>query len=265
MRCPWNDIDEGKVVENDEPDCRTRVPVCAKYTGPNQTGRKHLARMPVRAVKSREENLMLYKHNALRSASSWLDRVKSFDHRKVSFVESGQMASTFEGGCGYDQVVSSDHFARRLQIRPQARVSIRGLIGIRNNGQRCHNGLKIFSALGLVRLGPTFYSMPQLRHSDGRNCKPIVRPRRCPGCEVEDAPFPADDDVGIENYLHLSPGSLVVLRAFWRSRRQALASSGDNSVSANTAARSRPEQTFSLSGTKRANGAPFLRRTKVTF
>jgi len=30
-------------------------------------------------------------------------------------------------------------------------------------------------------------------------------------------------------------------------------------------ARSRPKQIFSLSGTTRANGAPFLRNTKVTF
>jgi len=252
--------------------------VCAKHKEAGQAGRNiwrarvgvelkagRAGRCRVRAAESREGNLVLHKRNALRSASFWLDGVKSLDRREVPFVEGGKVAPTFEGGRGYDQVVSSDHFASRLQLRPQTRVSVRGLLGIRNNGQRCHNGLKIFSALGLVRLGPAFYSMPQLRHSDGRYRKPIVRPRRCPGCEVEDAPFPADDDVGIENYLHLSPGSLAALRAVWRSRRQALASSGDNLVSASTAARSRPEQTFSLSGTKRANGAPFLRSTKVTF
>jgi hypothetical protein len=67
--------------------------------------------------------------------------------------------------------------------------------------------------------------------------------------------------VGIVNYAHLSAGGLAVLRAVRRSRRQALASSGDSSVSA----RSRPKQIFSLSGTKRANGAHFLRSTEVTF
>jgi hypothetical protein len=199
-----------------------------------------------------------------RFASSWLDDVKSLDHREVPFVERCQIVSTLEGDRGDDQIVSSDHFAGRLQIRPEARVSIRGLLCIRNNRQRCHNGLKIFSTLGLVRFCPTLYSMPQLRHSDGRDFKAIIWSRCCPGCEVEDAPFPANDDIGVENYHHLSAGSLAALRAVRRSRRQALASSGDNSVSASTSARSRPKQTFSLSGTKRANGAPFLRRTKVT-
>ena len=71
--------------------------------------------------------------------------------------------------------------------------------------------------------------------------------------------------VGIVNYAHLSAGGLAVLGAVRRSRRQALASSGDSSVSASAPARSRPKQIFSLSGTKRANGAPFLRSTKVTF
>jgi len=165
-------------------------------------------------------------------ASSWLDNVKFLDHPKC---------------------------------RPEARVSIRGLLCIRNNRQRCHNGLKIFSTPGLVRFCPTLYSVPQLRHSDGCDFKAIIWSRCCPGGEVKDAPFPANDDVDVENDQHLSAGSLAALRAFRRSRRQALASSGDNSGSASSLARSRPKQTFSLSGTKRAKGAPFLRRTKVTF
>ena len=197
-------------------------------------------------------------------ASSWLDNVKFLDHREVPFVERGQVAATFDGGRGDDQIVSSDHFAGRVQIRPEARVSIRGLLCIRNNRQRCHNGLKIFSTPGLVRFCPTLYSVPQLRHSDGCDFKAIIWSRCCPGGEVKDAPFPANDDVDVENDQHLSAGSLAALRAFRRSRRQALASSGDNSGSASSLARSRPKQTFSLSGTKRANGAPFLRRTKVT-
>jgi len=208
---------------------------------------------------------MLHNHKGLLLALSWLDDVKSFDQRKVPFVERGQVASTFEGGRGHDQVISPDHFPLRLQIRPHARVSISGLFCVGNNRQGCHDGVKIFSTLGLVRLGPALYSMPQLRNCDGRNCKPVVRSRRRPCREVEGAPFPANDDIGIENYFHLSAGGLAVLRAVRRSRRQALASSGDNSVSASAPARSRPEQIFSLSGTKRANGAPFLTSTKVTF
>jgi hypothetical protein len=73
---------------------------------------------------------MLQINQTLRLASSWLDDVKSLDHRKVLSVERGKVASTFEGGRGHDQVVSSDHFARRLQTRSQARVSKRGLLGV---------------------------------------------------------------------------------------------------------------------------------------
>src|ERR1700690_2579121 len=107
--------------------------------------------------------------------------------------------------------------------------------------------------------------MPELRYRDGRNFKPIIRPRDRPRREVEDASFPANDDIGIEHYRHLSAGSLRVLRAVWRSWRHALASSFDNSVSTSISARSRPTQTFSLSGTNRAKGVPFLRSTNVTF
>jgi hypothetical protein len=207
---------------------------------------------------------MLRLNQTWQLASSWLDDMKSLDHREVPFVERGQMASTFDGGRGDDQIVSSDHFSGRLQIRPEARVSIRGLLCIRNNRQRCHNSLKILSALGLVRFGPTLDSVPQLRDRDGCDFKAIIGSRCGPGGEVKDAPFPANDDVGVENDHHLPAGSLTVLRAVRRSRRQVLASFGDNSVSASTLARSRPKQTFSLSGTKRAKGVPFLRRTKVT-
>lgn len=79
-----------------------------------------------------------------------------------------------------------------------------------------------------------------------------MRSRRRPCREVEGAPFPANDDNRIENYFHLSAGGLAVLRRFGDHGAQALASSGDNSVSASAPARSRPEPIFSLSGAKRA-------------
>ena len=133
---------------------------------------------------------MLQVHQTLRVASPWLDDAKSLDHREVPFVECGQVASAFQGGRGYDQVVSSDHFAHRLQIRPEARMSIRGLLCVGNDRQHCHDGFKIFSPLGLVRLSPALYSMPQLGHCDGRNCEPIVLAAMLPRRRGRRRPFP---------------------------------------------------------------------------
>ena len=148
--------------------------------------------------------MILQVNQTLRFASPWLDGAQSLDHREVPFFERGQVAPAFKGGRGYDQVVSSDHFAHRLQIRPQTRVSIRGLFSVRNDRRRCHDGLKIFSTLGLVWFSPALYSMPQRGQGDSRNCEPIVWPRPCPCGEVEGAPFPADDDVGAKAYAYIS-------------------------------------------------------------
>ena len=51
---------------------------------------------------------MLHKHNVLRSASFWLDGVKSLDRREVPFVEGGQVAPTFEGVAATITVVADD-------------------------------------------------------------------------------------------------------------------------------------------------------------
>ena len=56
-------------------------------------------------------NPILHNHKALPLASPCLDDVKPLDDRKAPFVERGQVDSTFEGSRGYDQVISSDHFA----------------------------------------------------------------------------------------------------------------------------------------------------------
>src|SRR5262249_32485490 len=57
---------------------------------------------------------------------------------------------------------------------------------------------------------------------------------------------------------HLLAGGFRFFRTVRRSRCQALASSAGSSADARTCARSRPRQTFSLSGTSRATGVPFL-------
>src|SRR5260370_42553283 len=113
--------------------------------------------------------------------------------------------------------------------------------------------------------GRPLYSVPELSNGDGRNLKLVSGTGSHPLLQVEGALLPANDDVGVENYRHLSTGALSLLRAVCRSRRQALASLSGKAVLARALARSRPAHSFSLSGIRRANGSPFFRSTNVTF
>src|ERR1700722_513581 len=142
---------------------------------------------------------------------------------------------------------------------------IGGLLGVRNNGKGRQDCFQVVSTSGFVRFARAFYAMPKLGYGNRRNLEQIIRPRRHPCGEIKKTLLPSDDDVGVENYRHLSAGGVRDLRAEWTSRRQALACSFDNAASDNTWASSRPMQTFSRSGTKRATGEPFLSSTKVTF
>jgi len=76
------------------------------------------------------------------------------------------------------------------------------------NGQRGHHGLKIFSTFGLLRFDCTFHPVPELRYRDGGDFKPVVWKRCDPAPQIKDAPFAANDDIGIEHYYHLSVGGL---------------------------------------------------------
>src|SRR5581483_6601954 len=107
--------------------------------------------------------------------------------------------------------------------------------------------------------------MPQFGHGNGGDFKFIARPGGRPPLEIKRAFLASNDDIGIQNYRHLSAGALRVLRAACSSRCQTAASASDSSALASAPARSRPVQTFSLSGTNRATGEPFLSSTKVTF
>src|SRR5664280_1099154 len=102
--------------------------------------------------------------------------------------------------------------------------------------------------------------MPKFGNGDGRNFKLIVGARRHPVLEVEGPFFAANNHVSVKDYRHLSPGVVRVLRAACKSRRHALASSSGSWAWPKTSAKSRPEQTFSSSGTSRATGEPFRRR-----
>lgn len=72
----------------------------------------------------------------------------------------------------------------------------------------------------------SLYPVPEFGNGDGGNFKPIIRSRIEPPFEIKGPPFAANDDVGIKNYRHRSVGALSILRAFRKSRSQALASSG---------------------------------------
>jgi hypothetical protein len=97
----------------------------------------------------------------------WLDDLQSSDQREVPFVECGHLASPFEGDRRHDQVVRTDHFADRLQVRPDARVFIGRLLRVGNNRQRRHHGLEVFSTFGLVRFDRTLHPVPELCYCDG--------------------------------------------------------------------------------------------------
>src|ERR1700686_3899557 len=140
-----------------------------------------------------------------------------------------------------------------------------GLLRIRNDGQCGHHSLQIFSPFRLLRFGSTFHSVPKFRDRDGGDLKLVVGKRGDPASEIESTFFPADDHIGIEDYRHLSAGGASFRRAVFRSRCHALAVSSASSVFARVSARSRPEQLFALSGTKRATGTPFFSSTKVAF
>src|SRR5713226_6193211 len=105
--------------------------------------------------------------------------------------------------------------------------------------------------------------MPQFGDCDCCYRELFVWMRRDPALEVEGSLLSPNDHIGVDDYRHLSAGALSFLRAACRSRCQARASASGNSTVANASARSRPVQTFPPSGTRRATGEPFFRRTKV--
>ncbi len=64
-------------------------------------------------------------------------------------------------------VVSADHFAGRLQLRPDAGVLISGLLGVGDNGQRRRYRFEIFPTFGLLRFDGSFHAVPEFSYGDG--------------------------------------------------------------------------------------------------
>src|SRR5215470_3078375 len=116
-----------------------------------------------------------------------------------------------------------------------------------------------------MRSGRPFYAMPELCDGYRRDLKLVSWSGCYPVLEVKTTPLASNDDVSVENYRHLSAGVLRTLRAASRSRYHAFASFSGKSTLARTSANSRPTQTLSLSGTRRAYGSPFFKSTNVTF
>src|SRR5713226_8362291 len=144
--------------------------------------------------------------------------------------------------------MEADHFAGSLQFRPNARMFISGLLGVRDNRHRLQDRPQITFTRGPVLSGRPLYSVPELSNGDRRNLKFFIGTGSHPLLQVESALLPANDDVGVENYRHLSAGALSLLRAVCRSRRHALASLSGRSVLARASAKSRPAHSFSFSG-----------------
>src|SRR5208283_6217283 len=84
------------------------------------------------------------------TASAWFDHLQPSYLGKVTFVECGYLTAAFQSRRCDDEVVEANHFAGGLQCSPNARMFIRGLLGIGNDWQRRQNGAKIILALGLM-------------------------------------------------------------------------------------------------------------------
>src|SRR5277367_975667 len=196
---------------------------------------------------------------------SRFDDLQTLHLCKMPLVESHYGTVPLQSCCRHNHIVESDHLARGFQLGPEARMFIRGLLGVRNNGHDCYNGLKIRATASFVSSFGSLHSMPKFGHGDRGNFECIVRPGRYPILKIEYTLFAGNDDIGIEHQRHLSAGALMLLRAAARSLRQDFASSSDKRVEVKASANSRPRQTFSRPGTSCATGVPLLSSTNVVF
>src|SRR5271154_5522320 len=141
---------------------------------------------------------------------------------------------------------------------------IRGLFRVGDDGHGLQNGAQILLPGVPARQSRPFNSMPKFGNGYRSNLELVMGTGRNPPLQVESALLPANDHVRVKNYRHELAGALRTFRAAFRSRCHALVSLLFSLALARTSAKSRPTQTFSLSGTRRANGLPFFRSTNVT-
>ena len=180
-------------------------------------------------------------------------------------VERCQITAALQSGRRYDNIVIANHLARRFQIGPDAGLFAGRSFSLRNDWKQLQNRLQVSLASHFSRPGCAFHTGPQFGHPDGGYFKLLSWLGGQPTFEIKCFFLAANDDIRIQNYRHLSAGALRFLRTVCKSRRQATASSLASPILANAVAKSRPVQTFSLSGGSRATGEPFLSRTKVVF
>src|ERR1700692_1631021 len=107
--------------------------------------------------------------------------------------------------------------------------------------------------------------MPQFSDRNRGNLELLVPLRGQPPIEVEGSPFASNNDVGVQNYRHLSSGALRIFRPSCKSRYQAFAFSVDSLTLRNPSANSLPVEVLLSWGTIRATGVPFLSSTNVIF
>src|SRR6266851_5562246 len=128
---------------------------------------------------------------ALQTELLWLDDAQSSYLSKVPFVERGYLASALQSRCADNEVIEADHFAGSLQFRPNARMFISGLLGVRDNRHRLQDGPQITFTRGPVLSGRPLYSVPELGNGDRRNLKLVIGTGSHPLLQVESALLPA--------------------------------------------------------------------------
>src|SRR5215470_12296909 len=109
------------------------------------------------------------------AALCWLEDLQPFDHSEMLLAKGGDLSSALQSGCCDDDIVIADHFAGHFQFRPDTRVFICGLLGVRNDWQGIQNCLEVLLPFGPVGPDGTLHSVPKLCNGNGGDFKSIVR------------------------------------------------------------------------------------------
>ncbi len=193
-----------------------------------------------------------------------LHDLQPFDPGEMLLIESGYAATVLQSSCSHNQVVSADHPTRRLKLRPNTRVFVSSSMRVSEHGCYTENGFQVFLTFTFVALVRPHHAVPELRYRyrgegkflAGKRCQPCLQRKR--------APFPANNDVGVEQGHHFSAGVLSRFLAVCKSRRQARASPAGRLIFASTLASSRPVHLLGTEGRQAGKWNTILQQHKAS-
>src|SRR5436190_3163406 len=142
---------------------------------------------------------------------------------------------------------------------------VSSLLGIGLHGQHRQNCFQILESPVSVRRSSSLHTVPEFRDRYRSHLKLFLRLFRQPGPQIKSTLFASNDDIGIQDYCHLSLGAKSRFRDEAMSLSHARASWAESFTFPIASARSCPLQTFWRSGMSRATAFPFFSSTKVVF